>query len=287
MSLLDDMDLAPARSDLPPTQVTELPRPPRPSRVGPILSLALFAGVLAGFWVYRVRQTAPAETPVSGPVAPPKARSAPLAQGAPAVALPPLDQFDPFARDMVSGLTKSSVALSWLSTNHLAEQFVAIVQGTSEGEAPTRLLAPLRPRGSFRVANQAGRTVIDPASYARYDGFADAVTSLDPATSARIYGTLKPRLEEAYSALGIPDSTLDTAIEGALVRLISTPVPNDPIEVRASGGVYEFVNPGLEQLSPAQKLLIRTGPANARRIQARLREIALALGIPAARLGGT
>jgi hypothetical protein len=201
MSLLDDMDLAPARSDLPPTQVTELPRPPRPSRVGPILSLALFAGVLAGFWVYRVRQTAPAETPVSGPVAPPKARSAPLAQGAPAVALPPLDQFDPFARDMVSGLTKSSVALSWLSTNHLAEQFVAIVQGTSEGEAPTRLLAPLRPRGSFRVANQAGRTVIDPASYARYDGFADAVTSLDPATSARIYGTLKPRLEEAYSAL--------------------------------------------------------------------------------------
>jgi hypothetical protein len=51
--------------------------------------------------------------------------------------------------------------------------------------------------------------------------------------------------------------------------------------------VYAFASPALEQLSPAQKLLIRTGPANARRIQARLRAIALALGIPASRLPGT
>jgi len=137
------------------------------------------------------------------------------------------------------------------------------------------------------VTTQGGRTVIDPASYARYDGIADAVTSMDAAGSAKIYGMLKPRLEEAYASLGIGDSSMDAAVEGALVKLLSTPVPDDPIEVEASGGVYAYANPGLEQLSSAQKLLIRTGPANARKIQARLREIALALGIPAARLPGT
>ena len=85
-----------------------------------------------------------------------------------------------------------------------------------------------------------------------------------------------------------PDhASMDAALEGALVKLLSTPVPDDPIEVRASGGVYAYANPQLEQLSSAQKLLIRTGPANARKIQARLREIALALGIPASRLPGT
>lgn len=287
MSMLDDMNLAPTQAmEPPPPRQFDVP-PQRPSRIGPILSLALVAGLVAGFWVYRVRQTAPAEAPAAGPVAPPKARTAPLAEGGPAVVLPPLDQLDPFLRDTLSGLTKAPVALAWLSTNHLTEQFVAIVQGTAEGQAPLRMLAALRPTAPFRVTTQGARTVIDPASYARYDGIADAVTSLDASASAKMYGMLKPRLEEAYASLGIGDSSMDAALEGALVKLLSTPVPDDPIEVRASGGVYAYASPQLEQLSSAQKLLIRTGPANARKIQARLREIALALGIPASRLPGT
>ena len=287
MSMLDDMNLSPTQPmEPPPPRQLDLP-PPRPSRVGPILSLALVAGLVAGFWVYRVRQTAPADAPATGAVAPPKARTAPLADGAPAVVLPPLDQLDPFLRDTLSGLTKAPIALAWLSTNHLTEQFVAIVQGAAEGEAPMRMLAALRPRAPFRVSTEGGRSVIDSSSYARYDGIADAVTSLEPAASAKVYGMLKPRLEEAYASLGIADSSMDAALEAAIVKLLATPVPDDPIEVRPSGGVYEFASPGLEQLSSAQKLLIRTGPTNARKIQARLREIALALGIPAARLPGT
>jgi hypothetical protein len=278
MSLLDDVQLAPTQAAEP---------PPRISRVGPILSLALFAGLLAGFWVYRARQTAPADRPRADAVAQPRLKPTPLAPNAPAVTLPPLDRLDPFLRDTLSGITKAPIALAWLATNHLAEQFVAVVQGTGEGQAPMRMLAPLRPRGAFRVATRGGRTFIDPASYGRYDGIADAVTSLEPTSAAKVYGMLKPRLEEAYSALGIPDSSLDASVEAALVKLLATPVPDDPIEVEASGGTYAFANPALEQLSSAQKLLIRTGPANARRIQARLREIAMALGIPAARLPGT
>ena len=38
--------------------------------------------------------------------------------------------------------------------------------------------------------------------------------------------------------------------------------------------------PALERLSSAQKLILRTGPDNARRIQDKLRAIALALGVP-------
>lgn len=287
MSMLDDMNLAPTQAMEPPPPRQFEPPPSRPSRIGPILSLALVAGVVAGFWVYRVRQTAPAEAPAPGPVAPPRARTAPLADGAPAVVLPPLDQLDPFLRDTLSGLTKAPVALAWLATNHLAEQFVAIVQGTAEGQAPLRMLAALRPRAPFRVTTEGGRTVIDPSSYARYDGIANAVTSMDAAGAAKIYGMLKPRLEEAYASLGIADSSMDAALEAAIVKLLSTPVPDDPIEVQASGAIYAYASPALEQLSSAQKLLIRTGPANARKIQARLREIALALGIPAERLPAT
>ena len=43
---------------------------------------------------------------------------------------------------------------------------------------------------------------------------------------------------------------------------------------------YAYSDPRLESLTPAQKQLLRMGPANVRKIQARLRGIANALAQP-------
>jgi hypothetical protein len=212
------------------------------------------------------------------------AESVPSAPTPTSTTLPPLDALDPVVRSTVGALTQMSVATSWLATDHLAEQFTAIVQGVAEGQAPSRLLARFRPTIPFAVTRHGTQTVIDPASFSRYDGIADTVASLDPEATVRAYRTLQPRLAEAYDQLGITGSTVDAALEGAIVRLVKTPVPTGDIAVVPRGGAYAFADPTLEALSPAQKLLLRTGPANARRIQARLREIGLALGIPSTRL---
>ena len=124
-----------------------------------------------------------------------------------------------------------SAAGAWLATDHLAEQFTAIVQGVAEGKAPSRMLARFRPSTPFAVTERGGQTVIDPRSFARFDGIADTVTSLDAAASARAYRTLAPRLNEAYAQLGITDSTLDAALEHAIIRLVKTPVPDGDIAV--------------------------------------------------------
>jgi hypothetical protein len=47
--------------------------------------------------------------------------------------------------------------------------------------------------------------------------------------------------------------------------------------------VYEYADPKLEALSPAQKALLRMGPRNVPRVQAKLRELAAALRSPAER----
>ena len=47
---------------------------------------------------------------------------------------------------------------------------------------------------------------------------------------------------------------------------------------------YAFANPQLQTLTPAQKHLLRMGPEHAPRVQAKLRDIALALSIPRDRL---
>ena len=135
-----------------------------------------------------------------------------------------------------------SAAEAWLATDHLAEQFTAIVQGVAEGKAPSRMLARFRPSTPFAVTQRGGQTVIDPRSFTRFDGIADTVTSLDAAASARAYRTLAPRLNEAYAQLGITDSTLDSALEHAIIRLVKTPVPDGDIAVVPRGGAYAFAD---------------------------------------------
>jgi hypothetical protein len=68
------------------------------------------------------------------------------------------------------------------------------------------------------------------------------------------------------------------------VQLLSTPIPADSLRVEPRGIGYGYVDPRLEQLSGAQKQLLRLGPRNARLVQDSLRRIALAMGIPADRL---
>ena len=74
-------------------------------------------------------------------------------------------------------------------------------------------------------------------------------------------------------------------LEKAIVSLLSTPMPSEDLAVHPRGAVvYSYADEGLESLTGAQKHLIRMGPRNARLVKDKLREIAVALGIPAERL---
>ena len=105
----------------------------------------------------------------------------------------------------------------------------------------------------------------------------------DRRADSHLYATLKPRIEEAHRDLGSADS-FDRTLEQAIVSLLRTPVPTGGERLEAKGIGFAYVDPALEGLTGAQKHLLRTGPRNVRMIQASLRQIALALGIPAERL---
>jgi hypothetical protein len=74
-------------------------------------------------------------------------------------------------------------------------------------------------------------------------------------------------------------------LEKAIVSLLSTPVPPENLTVQPHGAVdYAYADEDLESLTGAQKHLMRMGPRNARLVKEKLRDIAVALGIPAERL---
>jgi hypothetical protein len=140
----------------------------------------------------------------------------------------------------------------------------------------------LAPGAPFRVAHSGGRMFIDPASYRRFDLLAATFVSLDTEGVARLYSQLHPLLQEAYGELGLPAPSFDAVLTDAVGNVLAVEVPEGPVEIvpATTGTGFEFADAGLERRSAAAKHLLRMGPGNARRVQAKLREIAGALGIP-------
>ena len=203
-----------------------------------------------------------------------------------AVSVPPLDQSDAVVRDLVRQLTTHPTVVAWLATDGLIRNLTVSISNVADGITPERHLRRLRPSEPFAVAREGGRLVVDPASFRRYDTFAAAAASVDPDGAARLYATLKPRIEEAYRDLGHPDTSVDHAVEQAIVQLLRTPVVDRPLYVQpGSKGIgYSYTDADLETLTGAQRQLLRMGPDNVRDIQRSLRAIAHALGIPPSRL---
>jgi len=261
------------------------PPPRRPIGLWIAIAGLAVAIAIAAYIAFGMRQTrAPAVAPAAQAEAP-RPDAQPLGGAAAPINLPPLDETDPVVRELVRQLTSHPRVAAWLATSGLVRNFTVSVANVAEGVAPARQLGVLRPAAPFRVTERGGSFYIDPASYQRYETLAAAVASVDPAGAARLYTTLKPRIEDASRELGIAGS-FDRTLERAIVSLVDTPLPRGDVRLRPAGrGIgYEFADPALENLSAAQKQLLRMGPRNAATVQQSLRAIASALGIPAERL---
>ena len=273
-----------------PEHPAPLGTPPRRRSPG-LLPVALIAalvgiGLAAFFWARR--SAPPDATPSTKTVAQPEPvspkRTGPQAVAGDNIPLPPLDQTDSMVRQLVSQLSAHPRVAAWLATDGLLRNFALVVTNISSGTTPIKALQSQRPSAPFKVRETSNGTVIDPASYRRYDAYADAVAGLDARNTAKLYETLKPRIAEAYRDLGYPDADIDAALTRAIVVLLRAPRLEGDVGVVQSSVTWKFADPRIEALPQAERQLIRMGPRNQRIIQDKLREIAPFLGIDPAQL---
>lgn len=194
------------------------------------------------------------------------------------VVLPPLDESDAALRAMIEGLSAHPRLDDVIAVDGLARAFVMAVVAIANGESPRPSLEYLGPEENFAIAEIDGRVVIDPASFERYTRITGVFSSLDASGAAELYDQIEPLFDEAYHELGYPGERFRDALDAAMNRLASTPVPDGYVEVRRGNVLWEFRDPALESLSSPQKHLLRMGPANARLVQSKIREIQAALG---------
>jgi hypothetical protein len=259
--------------------------PPEPSgpALWPFIAVGVVIVTIAALWYVKSHSgTPPAETPGTAK----RTVDVPRRPGEPGepIDLPPLDQSDTLVRTLVSHLSSQPAIAAWLTTNGLVRNFTVVVENVAHGDTPAKHLRPLRPAGPFTTKTSGGVTSIDPASYRRYDAIADAVDSVDARGAARLYATVKPRIDDAYHDLIGPDANFDRTLERAIVQLLRTPVIDENVRLRTEKVSYTFADPSLEGLSKAQRQFLRMGPRNVRIVKAKLRAIAGFLGIPDALL---
>ena len=192
-------------------------------------------------------------------------------------ALPTLDHSDRLVRRSIKDLSTSPALSEWFSIDHLIRRFVTLVDNISRGKVPRKQMAFFTPKGSFQVMKSKGMLIIDPKSYQRYDVYADFLSSIDSARAADLYRRLEPIINQAYQELGNPQSRFDIVLFQAIGHLQKTPIIEGGIALIRPSVMYKFNAKELEDLSPAQKQLLRTGPRNTRIIQKKLSSIADAI----------
>jgi hypothetical protein len=259
-----------------------------------ILVLAI---LVAGFLLWRSMGEKPAEV-VTEPVAveeiafeppplPPAEdippRPEPVVEAAaeapvePPPPLPALTDSDDLMRARMSAAGVGAELAPLAQQQNLVQQGTALIDGLSRGVVLRKLLPLDPPAEAFTAIEEGSQMYMNPASYQRYDGYAEAIASLDTATLVDSFHTLRPLYEEAYGQLGLNPDDFDNALIRALDRVLATPEIEEPIALTRKSVMYKYADPQLEQLTPMQKQLLRMGPDNVRRIKEQARALREAL----------
>ena len=243
-----------------------------------IVLIAIAAGVYY-FFIYEKPEEIPVQQVQEEQPAQVLAEE-PVIEEAPELIQVELDESDDTIRNMAEELSSHPETASWLMSKDLIRKFVGAVDNIANGLSPRSQIDFFTLEENFKITEKDGLYYANPQGYMRYNLVGDVFSSLDSEGWVQLYEQSALLIQEAYTDLGYPEEDFNKTLTAAIVELLKAPVVEGDILLEAKVVSYTIADPELENLSEAQKHLIRMGPENVQEIQAKLREIGLALGIP-------
>ncbi len=233
----------------------------------------------------------PAQTPATPPVRETTPEYVPPAtetQTEPAAPpLPPLAQSDSAVIGALSVVIGEEAVKEYVAHEDVVPRIVATVDALSGKQVPSSIRVVQGPPGDFLadpdpeppevLRNSLGdplpQYVLDPANYARYTPYVQALEGAEAATIVTAYHSYQPLFDEAFSQLGYPEGDFEERLLALIDELLATPDPPQPVRLIKPEAYYKYADESLEALSAGQKVLLRMGPDNAARVKAQLRAI--------------
>ncbi len=251
----------------------------RRRRIAWLLGLIVAAAIAVGGWYWYARKPAAAPVAVTQSPAPQPAASTepqishPIPGEAAAAALPGLNDSDQVVHDSLAGVLGRTALEPFLVPQNIVRHIVVTVDNLPRRKV-TPDLRPLKPTpGQTVVSTQGDITTLSEANFERYAPLMRLVQAADVKALAVVYERLYPLFQQAYEDLGYPGKYFNDRLVEVIDHLLETPEVTPPILLAQPKVFWVYAEAGLENRSAGQKLLIRMGPANARIIKAKLREL--------------
>lgn len=248
-----------------------------------VLGLLLVTLLVVFFWP---KKTSPppsiselGQPPVARPQAEPKIRyplpetPSPTAEAPTIPPLPALGESDFFTSDLLMQLFGEPAWKQLLASQHFIRRLVLIIDALPRKDLPMQHLPVRSPPGSFQTAGKPGAEIIATVNFGRYAAYVSLAEAVPPQRLAEVYLRIYPLLEQAYRELGHPDGYFHDRMIEVLDHLLATPQVKGPIPVVEHVNRYRYADPQLESLSAGQKILLRMGPENARRVKDVLKQL--------------
>jgi hypothetical protein len=238
--------------------------------------MVVLLGAGAGYYFWSQERDRPLEPQQPAPLASPAQPDAPpaeepavrypvpVAEEGAAKPLPTLENSDPMMRESVSGLVGRKAFEALVRPTQLIRNIVATVDNLPRETAPTRVI-PLEP--------VPGRFVPGAANAKRYEPYVRVLESLNSRAVVQRYVESYPLFQQAYAELGFPNRNFNDRLIEAIDDMLAAPELAAPPELAQPKVLYEFADADLQGRSAGQKVMMRMGADNARRVKAKLREI--------------
>jgi hypothetical protein len=261
-----------------------------------VVLVIVLAGTAAWWWWRQPTPpiaTVPVEAPASQAAMAPPAASAAVSGIQHPIETPSESGAAADPKTALVDLFGARVALSLFHLDDFPHRFAATADNLGRSSAPSRVWPVVSPSGRFIVEKAGDGEVIAADNSLRYAPFVLMVESVDAAHLAATYRRLYPLLQQAYEDLGYPGRYLNDRVVAVIDILLATPAIDarpkvhlptiDPsVHPERPWVLYQFDDPALESLTAGQKMLLRMGPENERRLKAKLVEIRRLLATPKA-----
>ncbi len=208
-----------------------------------------------------------------------------------AAILPALNESDEVVVESLSGLVGEASVMRFVVSDNVISRVVASVDALTARQVPGRIMAAQELSGEFLataneqpvevIRNDEGDPIpqylLNPANYQRYSQQVELFEAIDTQELVALYRDYTPLFQQAYTELGYPDGDFNKRLIEVIDSLLAAPEIHEPLRLIKPEAFYLLTNPDLEALPAGQKVLLRMGPDNARRVKVKLQEIRAAL----------
>ncbi|SMF56437.1 Protein of unknown function [Alteromonadaceae bacterium Bs31] len=295
---LGDLELEDDSDD--PRRKASLEKRPPYGLIGLALLIIILAGAGAAYYFSQqhkppliVAAPSPIPTPLPTPRPQPSIAPAPPVETAPEITpepLPELDNSDQYLSQQLIEENALPTLADLLAPEEIIRKFVRAVYNISKGNVVNQYRPVAGPDSAFK-AQAIGRMVEipnpkDPAvtintavfknplkNQGRYDSHIELLSKLDIGAMSALYQRFYPLMQQAHQELGEGPEQFHTAMLSAIDMLLATPQLEGEPELVLVSVQYQFLDPKLEALPNAQKMMLRLGQSNGEKMRAFFTEL--------------